>query len=519
MSNPVIIGSRGSDLALWQARFFRSELASIGVESEIKVITTKGDRIQHLSFDKIEGKGFFTKEIEDALLSKEIDVAIHSHKDLETQNPPGLVIAGVSDRENPADLLLVHPDAVDLSQPFGFKQSAVVGTSSARRKGQIFALRPDISIKDIRGNVPTRINKLRSGGFDAILLAAAGVQRLELDLSDLHVEELDTRVFIPAPAQGVLAYQCRETDHDLIATIGRLHKAHTAGATRIERTILSGFGGGCHIPIGVHAIPNGETFDVRVNFASAWESFPNRVRFVAHNVEEAKAKFAALREKPAPQRVFISRSLDTNSFFKRGCAASGFTCIDQPLIRISNTPFTWPQEVDWVFFASSNAVRSFFEQHPSAAQLNTRWAAIGGSTASVIHAFTSRVDFIAAAGSTDQIAKAFASLVGKETVFFPQSSISRRTIQEELHPKQCLEAVAYQTDLAPEVMPEKAFDAYVLTSPSNVEALVKSAHSIPENARLIAIGQTTADVFRQHGYEPLTADVPHEAELFSWLAS
>src|SRR5690606_5377725 len=128
------------------------------------------------------GKGFFTKEIEEALLSREIDVAIHSHKDLETKPVPGLVVAGGSYRETPAVLLLVRPQSADPSLPMGFRQGAVVGTSSARRKSQIKALRPDIEIKDIRGNVPTRINKLREGQFDAILLAAAGVHRLGLDL-------------------------------------------------------------------------------------------------------------------------------------------------------------------------------------------------------------------------------------------------------------------------------------------------------------------------------------------------
>ena len=132
---------------MWQANFFQDSLTAIGVDSEIKIITTKGDRIQDLSFDKIEGKGFFTKEIESALLEGSIDVAIHSHKDLETQMPPGLIIAGVSQRANPSDVILIRPNATDHTMPFGFKKSAVVGTSSARRKSQILALRGDVEIK------------------------------------------------------------------------------------------------------------------------------------------------------------------------------------------------------------------------------------------------------------------------------------------------------------------------------------------------------------------------------------
>ena len=163
MTNKIIIGSRGSDLALWQANFFQAQLNDLSIPSEIKIISTKGDQIQHLSFDKIEGKGFFTKEIEAALINKEIDIAIHSHKDLETKQPPGLMISGVSYRENPAEFLLINKGAIDNTQEFKFKKGAVIGTSSARRKSQIKNFRPDITIKDIRGNVPTRIEKLRSG--------------------------------------------------------------------------------------------------------------------------------------------------------------------------------------------------------------------------------------------------------------------------------------------------------------------------------------------------------------------
>ncbi|MDP4935495.1 MAG: hydroxymethylbilane synthase, partial [Salibacteraceae bacterium] len=281
MNRVVKIGSRGSDLALWQANFFQGQLDSIGVDSEIIIIKTKGDRIQHLSFDKIKGKGFFTKEIEEQLLNGDIDIAIHSHKDLETQSPEGLTIAGVSYRENPAELLLTRKECVDLSLPLQFKENAIIGTSSARRKAQVTALRPDITIKDIRGNVPTRIDKLRSGDFDAILLAAAGVSRLNLNVSDLHVQTLDTTLFIPAPAQGVLAYQTRDSDQELIDVLQELHHQDVKNAIDIERGILSGFGGGCHIPIGVHATPNGDSFTVRATFAREWEQFSKRVRFEA----------------------------------------------------------------------------------------------------------------------------------------------------------------------------------------------------------------------------------------------
>ncbi|MBK9190414.1 MAG: hydroxymethylbilane synthase [Crocinitomicaceae bacterium] len=219
----IRIGSRGSDLALWQANFVKDQLEKLCHEVSIQIIVTKGDRIQNLSFDKIEGKGFFTKEIEEALLKNEVDLAVHSHKDLETTNPEGLIIGAVSYRENPADLLLIHQDAVDLSQPWKLKKNAVIGTSAARRKSQLLRLRPDCSIQDLRGNVPTRVHKLRDGNYDAIVLAAAGVERLKLDMTGIQTVQFPEEEFIPAPAQGVLGLQIREKDTELKEALKAIH--------------------------------------------------------------------------------------------------------------------------------------------------------------------------------------------------------------------------------------------------------------------------------------------------------
>ena len=187
----IRIGSRGSDLALWQANHVKKQLEALGSSVEIKIIVTQGDAIQNLSFDKLEGKGFFTKEIETALLNNEIDLAVHSHKDLETDQPKGLVVAAVSEREDPADLLLIRKEKVDTLQLWSLAEQSIIGTSSARRKSQVRGFRPDAEIKDLRGNVPTRIQKLRDGQYDAILLAKAGVDRLKIELSEFHVERLD----------------------------------------------------------------------------------------------------------------------------------------------------------------------------------------------------------------------------------------------------------------------------------------------------------------------------------------
>jgi hydroxymethylbilane synthase len=248
----IRIGTRGSELALWQAHFLQAELKNNGFESELKIIKTKGDQIQHLSFDKIEGKGFFTKELEDALLNNEVDLAVHSMKDMPTSQPEGLCLAGVSYREDPSDTLLILKSKVDASQDFKLALGAKVGTSSARRKSQILDFRPDVKCDDIRGNVPTRINKLREGIFDAILLAKAGLNRLNLDLSDLEVVNLHPKEFIPAPAQGVLAYQCRLDDFKTRKIVAALHHGEVSACTNVERQVLKLLGGGCHMPVGVY---------------------------------------------------------------------------------------------------------------------------------------------------------------------------------------------------------------------------------------------------------------------------
>lgn len=264
----VVIGSRGSDLALWQANTVKAQLENIGCTVEIKIIVTQGDAIQHLSFDKLEGKGFFTKEIEKELLEGTIDLAVHSHKDLETNPPAGLMIASVSERANPADLLLVLKSSVDTSKEWNLKENAIVGTSSARRKSQVMRFRPDVEIKDLRGNVPTRIQKLRDGGYDAILLAKAGVDRLKIDLSEFEVVVMNPKSFVPAPAQGVLGLQIREVDTALFDVLQKLNHTEVQRRIGVERKVLNLMEGGCQLPLGVYCDENDIVY---VSYSEDWK--------------------------------------------------------------------------------------------------------------------------------------------------------------------------------------------------------------------------------------------------------
>lgn len=259
-------------MALWQAHYTKGLLTKIGVDSELKIIHTKGDQIQNLSFDKIEGKGFFTKEIETALENGEIDIAVHSHKDLETQDHPHLIIAAVSEREDPRDVLILKLDKISPLLPLQIKENALIGTSSVRRKTQLQNIQSGIKFVDIRGNVPTRIEKLKTGNFDGIVLAAAGLKRLNIDLSEFHVQFLDPHSFVPAPAQGVLAWQCRKSDASIHEILKKINNEVVASLISIERSVLQKMNGGCQLPLGVFCEKKEEVFQVSVAYSSDIDS-------------------------------------------------------------------------------------------------------------------------------------------------------------------------------------------------------------------------------------------------------
>ena len=247
----IRIGTRGSDLALWQANHIAG---LIGRDlTEIIIIKTQGDKIQNVSFDKMEGKGFFTKELEDALLGNKIDLAVHSMKDLPTEEVPGLKIAAVTEREDPSDILLIRPECFNTERTIPLNDGASVGTSSLRRIAQIKHAVKSLNAVPLRGNLPTRIKRLRERKYDAIIVANAGVRRLKLDLFDLKVFTLPYSYFLPAPSQGALALQIRKEDADLEKVLKKFNHSDTEKAVTAERMFLKQFGGGCHVPLGALA--------------------------------------------------------------------------------------------------------------------------------------------------------------------------------------------------------------------------------------------------------------------------
>jgi len=250
LKTKIIIGSRGSELAFWQANFTKRELEknNKNLHVEIKIIKTKGDKILDVALSKIGDKSLFTKELEVALLNKEIDLAIHSLKDLQTKIPDGLKLAAVSKRHNVEDVLIARKKETTI---FSLKENAVVGTGSLRRKSQLLHLRPDIKTEELRGNVPSRIKTFLNSNWDAIILARAGVERLKL--SKFISSFIPVDIMLPAVGQGALGIEIREDNKIVNEIVQSIHHKDTYIAVLAERALLRTLEGGCQVPIGAFA--------------------------------------------------------------------------------------------------------------------------------------------------------------------------------------------------------------------------------------------------------------------------
>ncbi len=268
----LVIGSRGSQLALWQARWIAARLAEGGHETRIEIIKTTGDKITDVPLAKVGTKGLFTKEIEEALLDGRIDLAIHSLKDLPTEVPAGLALAAVPEREDPRDAI-VGARLQDLTD------GAKIGTSSLRRAAQLRVTRPDLVIESVRGNLDTRVRKLDEGQYAAIVLAAAGMKRL--GWAHRIAEILSPEVMCPAVGQGALAVETR-VDGKARDVCAALDHAATRAAVTAERAVLAALGGGCQVPIGAHAVIEGDALRL-IGVVIA----PDGTRAVRNNAEGA----------------------------------------------------------------------------------------------------------------------------------------------------------------------------------------------------------------------------------------
>lgn len=484
------IGTRGSDLARWQAHFVRNLIESRGGTCDIHILSTQGDREQVQAFEKLEGKGFFTKEIEQALLDQTVDLAVHSHKDLETQQPDGLTIAAVPARASAQDVLLIRRDS-RMDRPWlPLGQGATVGTSSVRRRDQLLLLRPDLNIQALRGNVPTRVDRLRKGRYDAIVLAAAGLDRLELDLSDLVRLDLNPRHFVPAPAQGALALQMREDDPKL-AWLRAFSDTQTASDIESERTILRALQGGCQLPFGAHVRPSG-------GLRAFLQTPAGPRRIVASNSTSALRQ---LQDAPQAQRVLITRA-PKEDVLHRLIAASSGTLIEWSCQQLVATGTPGPHvPCQWVWLTSPGAATmaaDWIREHD-----DVRIAAAGPGTAeSIPDDVLSRVAHIGDGDPISSWTTFSANLTREDHIAIPHSTLSKRRWETghntpyTVHPWP-----AYSPEPRTASAPEA--DVVCFTSPSNVHHWTSTPPP-----RIVAIGPTTSEALSKRGWAHSTAEHP-----------
>ena len=296
MKKHVVIGSRGSILALAQANLVKSSLEANypDLTFEIKEIVTSGDKDLKSNWENSNAslKSFFTKEIEQELLDGQIDIAVHSMKDMPAVSPKGLICGAIPDREDARDVLVTKGDFL-VTLPKGAK----VGTSSLRRAMNLKAVRPDFEIKHLRGNIHTRLNKLETEDYDAIVLAAAGLKRV--GLTNKISEYLNGEVFPPAPAQGVLYIQCRENDEEIRNILKTIHNEDIAKVVEIEREFSKIFDGGCHTPMGCYSQIDGD----KIKFTAVYSDEGKQIKAVIEDSLEKEKEIAHMAAEEIKKKI------------------------------------------------------------------------------------------------------------------------------------------------------------------------------------------------------------------------
>lgn len=519
MEKTIIIGTRGSDLALWQANFVKDSLANIGIKAELKIIKTQGDNILNLRLDKLEGKGFFTQELEEQLLDGSIDLAVHSHKDLPTKNPEGLIIAAVSEREDPSEVILILKDCVDISKKLSVKHNGIVGTSSNRRQSQLLAIRPDLEFENLRGNVPTRIQKLRDEDYDAIIMAKAGLSRLKLDLSEFYIEEIEpTAELVPAPSQGVLAIQIKETNTQLFEVLQALNNQAVADEIAIERKVLNLFDGGCHMPLGCYCKKEDGLFHVWTTKSKDQDEFPDRLYSTSTTSEGLAEKIVAkfdVANRKLPKKVFISRELSEHSYFKKSLFKHQIEVEARSLIRTVPTIHKIDsyifKQADWIFFSSKNGIEYFFRLNPTLSK-ETKFGVVGRGSEDALKQLGKKVSFVGESSDTAEVAEEFAAVANGQTIVFPSAKDSLRTIQQGLSAEtKIIDLTIYETILEENVALTYA-DVLVFTSPSNVDAYFAD-NLLESGQQVVAIGKSTGKRFEEMGVNYILPASPDEIGL------
>jgi hydroxymethylbilane synthase len=524
----LVIGSRGSQLALWQARWVQARLAELGVETRIEIIKTTGDKITDVPLAKVGTKGLFTKEIEEALLAGRVDLAVHSLKDLPTEVPVGLTVAAIPAREDARDAMV----GCALG---GLPQGAHVGTSSLRRSAQLLALRPDLVIGPVRGNLDTRLRKLAEGQYDAILLAAAGLKRL--GWSDRIRELLPADVMCPAVGQGALAIETRDDDGEAFHIVRRLDDSGARAAVTAERAVLSALGGGCQVPIGGHATvdagrlhltaivasPDGRAIVRREKTGPVCDARMLGSVLARELLEGGARPILVAVYGPSPllgQRVVVTRAREQAGDLSTKLRARGAEVVELPTIEIQAPADPAPLDraiaalsmFDWIVFTSANGVRAFAmrggHQMPG---LRASICAIGPATRQAVEELGLRVSLVPEEYVAESLVAAFAEidLRGKR-ILLPRAAVARDVVPDQLRLLGAeVEVVeAYRTVVpasagarAAELFLEGARPDWItFTSSSTVKNFVAAAPAAAlHGVRVASIGPVTSATARKLG--------------------
>jgi hydroxymethylbilane synthase len=497
------------------------------------ILKTRGDKLQHLALAKLDDKGFFTREIEEALLDGRVDLAVHSLKDLPSEQPPGLALGAISEREDPADLLLgTEGELAGVVR---------VGTSSLRRQIQVLEGHPAWQVVPVRGNVPTRVEHLREGRTEKLVLAAAGVRRLGLVLDGLVVERLDPAIHVPAPGQGALGLQIRDGDEEMKALLAPLHHAETAEAVAGERNFLQRAGGGCNLPLGAWARREGGTWRLSVCLGGrGWqpgdEACLQRGEFtgsdpVALGEEAWQALGTGWHADPPPTgpRVILTASEPVALRQAASFRKAGMGVVLAPLIRIQAVMGDQELEAavaalvtgDWLVFTSGAGARSFLERvAASALPPGLRTAAIGTATAHEVQRLGLAVEWVCPGNGSAAFVEAFPPCQeGAPAARFllpcaeDALDVIPQALQARGHSVTRL-ALYRSTPTDPEALRgtlDVDADFILFSSPSGVSAFCALDLELP--GRPIALGPATAQALVAIGLDPLVADLPDPASL------
>ena len=517
----IVYGSRGSDLALTQTRWVAERVkAATGEDYRVEVMVTTGDRIQDRPLSGIGVKGLFTKELEDALRSGAIDAAVHSLKDLPVEDPDGLTLGAVPPREDPRDVLVTRADVVgDQARAFAsLREGASLGTSSPRRALAATAARADLDAQDIRGNVPSRVDKARRGDYDAVLLAAAGLNRLGLDLDDLVTAPLPVDAFTPAPGQGALGVQCRAGDARVLTALGALHDDTTARCVAAERAILLGLGGGCSMPLGVLVEPVADRFRLR---AALFGGDPNAaLRDAAVGLDPAVMAAAVVaRWKPLVGEPLRGRRIATirpdgertgltAALAIAGADVTALAWTRTEPLAVSEDALRAAVDRGALAFTSARAVRRFSAAcaEGGVAPFDLPAFAVGAATATEL-VQAGFVDVRAARGRGGDALAAMCDEHGASRVAMPCAEdrhggfeARAATAGLAVTPLPCYRLVDAPRD--PASVPAD-LDAFLFTSPSAAAAW-REVTGGRTDVRAVAIGGTTTDALHDLGFDQVT---------------